>query len=49
MRFIGRKFHAVLDYIAGLFLISAPWLFGFASLQRRLGYSALPTSFMGSI
>ncbi|MFC7524291.1 SPW repeat protein [Parapedobacter sp. GCM10030251] len=32
MRFIGRKFHAVLDYAAGLLLIAAPWLFGFASI-----------------
>lgn len=36
MRFIGRKFHAVLDYIAGLLLISAPWLFGFASLAPAM-------------
>ncbi len=32
MRFISRKFHAVLDYMAGLLLIAAPWLFGFTSL-----------------
>ncbi|SKB68875.1 SPW repeat-containing protein [Parapedobacter luteus] len=32
MRFIGRRFHAVLDYMAGLLLIAAPWLFGFTSI-----------------
>lgn len=30
MRFIPTKIHGVLDYIAGLALIAAPWLFGFA-------------------
>ncbi|SFC35474.1 SPW repeat-containing protein [Parapedobacter composti] len=32
MRFIGRKFHAVLDYTAGIVLIAAPWLLGFAPI-----------------
>lgn len=36
MRFIGRKFHAVLDYIAGVLLIAAPWLFGFASITPAM-------------
>lgn len=36
MRFIGRKFHAVLDYMAGLLLIIAPWLFGFASIAPAM-------------
>ena len=29
MRFISRKFHAVLDYMTGIVLILAPWLFNF--------------------
>jgi hypothetical protein len=29
MRIISRKFHAVLDYLSAVFLIAAPWLFGF--------------------
>ena len=30
MRQIGTKTHGYLDYIMGLLLIAAPWLFGFA-------------------
>ena len=30
MRFIPTKTHAVLDYLTGVLLIVAPWLFGFA-------------------
>lgn len=30
MRFIPTRIHAVLDYLIGLALIAAPWLFGFA-------------------
>ena len=33
MRFISRKFHAVLDYMAGLILIAAPWMLGFADVE----------------
>ncbi|RYE52305.1 MAG: hypothetical protein EOP48_16780 [Sphingobacteriales bacterium] len=33
MRFISRKFHAVLDYMSGVLLIAAPWLFGFADIE----------------
>src|SRR4051812_39751154 len=29
MRFINRKVHAMLDYVSGLLLIAAPWLFNF--------------------
>jgi hypothetical protein len=29
MRFISRKFHAVLDYLIGALLILAPWLLNF--------------------
>jgi len=29
MRFISRRFHAVLDYILGIALIAAPWFFNF--------------------
>jgi len=30
MRFIPTTFHAPLDYIVGLFLIAAPWIFQFS-------------------
>lgn len=30
MRFIGTKTHGYLDYIMGMLLIAAPWIFGFA-------------------
>ncbi|MBP3978508.1 SPW repeat protein [Microbacterium sp. BLY] len=30
MRFIPTKVHGVLDYVVGIALIAAPWLFGFA-------------------
>ena len=33
MRFISRKFHAVLDYITGILLIAAPWLFNFEEVE----------------
>lgn len=29
MRFISRKFHAVLDYLSAVILLAAPWLFHF--------------------
>jgi|GEM_PF-146631 len=32
MRFIPTRVHAVIDYIVGIALIAAPWLFGFAYL-----------------
>lgn len=32
MRFIPTKVHGALDYIVGIALIAAPWLFGFASV-----------------
>ena len=32
MRFIPTKVHGVLDYLVGIALIAAPWLFGFASM-----------------
>lgn len=31
MRMIGTKTHGYLDYIMGLLLIGAPWIFGFAN------------------
>src|SRR6476661_1786914 len=34
MRFISRKFHAVLDYIVGLLLIASPWLFNFDDVNE---------------
>ncbi len=30
MRFIPTKIHGVLDYLIGILLIAAPWIFGFA-------------------
>ncbi|HXF61307.1 MAG TPA: SPW repeat protein [Caldilineaceae bacterium] len=30
MRFIPTKIHGVIDYLIGLLLIAAPWIFGFA-------------------
>ena len=33
MRFISRKFHAVLDYIVGILLIAAPWLLNFDDIE----------------
>ncbi|MEV4774872.1 SPW repeat domain-containing protein [Microbacterium sp. LWH12-1.2] len=32
MRFIPTKVHGILDYIVGVALIAAPWVFGFASV-----------------
>src|SRR5688572_14542344 len=31
MRFIPTRIHGVMDYLGGLLLIAAPWLFGFAA------------------
>jgi hypothetical protein len=33
MRFISRKSHAVLDYIMGILLIAAPWIFEFSDIE----------------
>ncbi|HEY1009074.1 MAG TPA: SPW repeat protein [Sphingobacteriaceae bacterium] len=33
MRFISRKFHAVLDYMCGILLIVAPWLLNFDEIN----------------
>jgi hypothetical protein len=33
MRFISRKFHAVLDYMSGALLIASPWLFNFDEIN----------------
>ena len=30
MRFISTRFHGVIDYLLGIVLIAAPWLFNFA-------------------
>ena len=31
MRFIPTKIHGLMDYLVGILLIAAPWLFGFAN------------------
>ena len=52
MRFISRKFHAVLDYITGILLIASPWLFNFADIEAAkwvaivVGILVLGMSFM---
>jgi hypothetical protein len=33
MKIISRKVHAMMDYIVGILLIAAPWIFGFADVQ----------------
>lgn len=30
MRFIPTRFHGILDYVVGLILLAAPWLFNFS-------------------
>ncbi|MDT0157255.1 SPW repeat protein [Microbacterium sp. ARD32] len=32
MRFIPTKVHGILDYVVGVALVAAPWLFGFANV-----------------
>jgi uncharacterized membrane protein HdeD (DUF308 family) len=32
MRFISTKFHAPLDYIVGVLLVAAPWIFQFSDV-----------------
>lgn len=34
MRFISRKFHAVLDYLSAIILIAAPFIIGFEGSAR---------------
>lgn len=31
MRFIDTRVHGIVDYLMGVFLMAAPWLFGFAT------------------
>ncbi len=33
MRFIPTRVHGIIDYLFGVLLIAAPWLFGFADLE----------------
>lgn len=33
MRFIPTRVHGIIDYLMGVLLIAAPWLFGFADLD----------------
>ena len=33
MRFLPTRVHGMLDYLMGLLLIAAPWLFGFADVD----------------
>ena len=37
MRFIRTKIHAPIDYIVGVALIAAPWIFQFSDVSRRSG------------
>ena len=52
MRFIPTRVHGILDYIVGLLLIAAPWLFDFADggaetwVPVILGASAIVYSLM---
>ena len=52
MRFIHPKIHTMLDYIVGIVLVAAPWLFGFSSVQAAkwvavaVGLMVLILSFM---
>lgn len=52
MRFISRKFHAVLDYMSGFLLIASPWLFNFSDVEAAkwvaiaVGVLILVMSFM---
>jgi uncharacterized membrane protein HdeD (DUF308 family) len=39
MRFIPTKFHAPLDYIVGLALIGAPWIFQFSDVTAATAVS----------
>ncbi len=39
MRFIPTKIHGVLDYVVGMLLITAPWMFNFAD-TANIGNSA---------
>lgn len=32
MRFIPTRIHGILDYVVGIALIAAPWIFGFADV-----------------
>lgn len=51
MKFITTKMHGLLDYPTGLFLISSPWIFGFADatmaqwIPVAIGVMALVTAF----
>ena len=38
MRFIPTRFHAPLDYIVGVVLIAAPWIFQFSDAHRGDGH-----------
>jgi hypothetical protein len=33
MRFIPRKFHAILDYVYSVIVITSPWIFGFSQYE----------------
>ncbi|MDB5021759.1 MAG: hypothetical protein JWQ28_2886 [Pedobacter sp.] len=33
MKIISRKVHAVIDYVVGVLLIAAPWIFKFSDIQ----------------
>lgn len=52
MRILSTRVHGVMDYLMGVLLIAAPWLFGFAQngaetwIPVALGISALVYSLM---
>ena len=44
MRFIPTKFHAPLDYIVGVLLIAAPWIFQFSDVTAATAVSIVSAS-----
>lgn len=36
MRFIPTRIHGILDYVIGVALIAAPWIFGFSDQRAAM-------------